>query len=131
MAPEFNPDLLDLSVVSPDGLTARGLAGYVRLLEENDLDAYTYRVAFWVRIATVISILVLTVLAVPFVFGPLRSAGAGGRLLVGVMIGVAFVLASKTLQNSGEVYGLDPLLIGWAPTGVVGIATLVAFLRTR
>ncbi len=56
------------------------------------------------------------VFAVPFAFGPLRSAGAGSRTVLGIMAGVLFMLLTQTLENSGQVYGLNPLLVAWGPT---------------
>ena len=46
----------------------------------------------------------------------MRSAGAGARTVVGIMAGVLFVLLTQTLENSGQVYGLNPLLVAWGPT---------------
>ena len=64
------------------------------------------------------------IFAVPFAFGPLRSAGAGARTVIGIMVGVLFVLLTQTLENSGQVYGLesaagrlgtDGIAAGWSP----------------
>jgi lipopolysaccharide export system permease protein len=70
-------------------------------------------------------------LALPFVFGPLRTTGAGTRSLIGVMLGVVFFLISRTLENGGQLFDLNPILIGWLPTTVVGLGTLIAISRTR
>ena len=69
--------------------------------------------------------------AVPFAFGPLRSAGAGARTVLGIMAGVLFILLTQTLENSGQVYDLNPLLVAWGPTLLMAAIAAVAIWRTR
>jgi lipopolysaccharide export system permease protein len=71
------------------------------------------------------------VLALPFVFGGLRSAGAGARLVVGLIIGLTYYVAGQVLTSGGEVYGLNPLIIAWAPTALLMLVSAVAFARIR
>lgn len=127
----LNPDLLELSVVREDLLDTPSLVRYIGYLQANGLDAHRYLVAYWSRLASVVSVVVMTVLALPFVFGSLRSAGAGARLVVGLVIGLTYYVAGEVLTNGGEVYGLDPLVIAWAPTAVLLVVTAVAFARIR
>jgi lipopolysaccharide export system permease protein len=70
-------------------------------------------------------------LAVPFVFGPLRSSGAGSRMAIGIGIGIVYVLINRTLENSGDVYGLSPLLVAWAPFAALSALTAFSIARTR
>jgi lipopolysaccharide export system permease protein len=70
-------------------------------------------------------------MALPFVFGPLRSAGAGTRTVIGVMLGIVFFLITRTVENGGQLFKADPIVVGWAPTAVVGFCTLIAIARTR
>ncbi len=73
----------------------------------------------------------MCMLAVPFVFGPLRSAGAGSRTVIGIVIGIVYFLVNRMLESSGDVYGLDPLLVAWAPAALLALATGVAIARAR
>jgi lipopolysaccharide export system permease protein len=127
----LNPDLLALSVVREDLLDTPSLVRYIDYLRTNGLDAHRYLVAYWSRLANVASVVVMTVLALPFVFGGLRSAGAGARLMVGLIIGLTYYVAVEVLTSGGEVYGLDPLIIAWAPTALLVLVTAVAFARVR
>jgi lipopolysaccharide export system permease protein len=127
----LNPDLLELSIVREDLLDTASLVRYIGYLETNNLDAHRYLVAYWSRIASVVSVVVMTVLALPFVFGSLRSAGAGARLVVGLIIGLTYYVAGEVLTSGGEVYGLDPLVIAWAPSALLMLVTAVAFARIR
>ena len=67
----------------------------------------------------------------PFAFGPLRSAGAGARTVLGIMAGVLFVLLTQTLENSGQIYGINPLLVAWGPTALLIAIAAVAIWRVR
>ncbi|HVC02072.1 MAG TPA: LPS export ABC transporter permease LptG [Steroidobacteraceae bacterium] len=127
----INPDFLGLAATDPDLLTLRGLAGYIAHLRHNHLQAAVYEIGFWSRIARIFSVVIVTLLALPFVFGPLRTTGAGARTVVGALLGVVFFLINGTIEKGGQLYGLDPLIIGWLPTAVVGLGTIVAISRTR
>ncbi|MGH6885823.1 MAG: LptF/LptG family permease, partial [Geminicoccales bacterium] len=107
------------------------LYAYKEHLEANDLQASAWEIAFWSRISRLVAAVVVCIFAVPFAFGPLRSAGAGARTMLGIMAGVLFVLVTQTLENSGQVYGLNPLLVAWAPTALLSVISVVALLRTR
>jgi lipopolysaccharide export system permease protein len=127
----LNPDLLELSVVRADLLDTPSLVRYIAYLRANALDAHRYLVAYWSRLANVFSVVAMTVLALPFVFGGLRSAGAGARLLVGLIIGLTYYVAGEVLTSGGEVYRLDPLIIAWAPTALLMLVASIAFTRIR
>jgi lipopolysaccharide export system permease protein len=127
----IDPRFLGLAVVDPDNLPLRRLADYITHLRAQGLDARSYEVALWSRLARSLAVVLVCILAVPFVLGPLRSSGAGARLVIGIGIGVVYFLVSRTLENSGEVYGIDPLLVGWAPTATLALVTLVAIARAR
>jgi lipopolysaccharide export system permease protein len=127
----LNPDLLELSVVRADLLDTPSLVRYIGYLRANDLDAHRYLVAYWSRLASVVAVVVMTVLALPFVFGGLRSAGAGARLLVGLIIGLTYYVAGEVVTSGGEVYRLDPLIVAWAPTALLVLVAGVAFARIR
>ena len=47
------------------------------------------------------------------------------------MAGVLFVLLTQTLENSGQVYGLNPLLVAWGPTALLTVVSLLAIWRVR
>ena len=74
---------------------------------------------------------VVTLLSLPFVFGPLRTTGAGARTVIGVLLGVVFFLISGMVEKGGQLFGLDPMVVGWLPTAVVGLCTVIAISRTR
>lgn len=127
----LSPELLGLSVIDPDSLASRGLMGYVKYLRSNGLDADRYITAFWSRVATIASIVIMAALALPFVFGPLRSTGTGQRMFIGVMIGAGYFLVNRLVANSGAVFGMNPAVTAWLPTIALLLITVVALARVR
>jgi lipopolysaccharide export system permease protein len=129
--PGFNADFLGIAVTQPGALPLADLYAYKEHLKKNDLDSSVWEIAFWSRISRLVAAVAVCVFAVPFAFGPLRSAGAGARTVLGIMAGVLFVLLTQTLENSGQVYNLNPLLVAWGPTLLLIVVATVAILRTR
>jgi len=121
--------LLGSSLAKPLSLSAREMLIYIDYLERNDLDATKYETEFWFRVSRTSTVLVMPILALAFVFGSLRSGSAGGRLMIGVVIGLAYYLASETLANSGQVFDLNPLVVTWAPS--ITLAAITAFALSR
>jgi lipopolysaccharide export system permease protein len=126
-----NPDFLGLAATDPQMLTLHGLSSYIDHLRRNSLETASYEIGYWSRIARLFAVIVVTLLALPFVFGPLRTTGAGTRTVVGVLLGVVFFLLTRTIENGGQLFNLNPALVGWLPTAVIGFCTLVAISRTR
>jgi len=129
--PGFNADFLGIAVTQPGALPLADLYAYKEHLKANDLDSSVWEIAFWSRISRLVAAVAVCVFAVPFAFGPLRSAGAGARTVLGIMAGVLFVLLTQTLENSGQVYKLNPLLVAWGPTLLLIVVATIAILRTR
>ena len=75
--------------------------------------------------------MIMPVLALAFVFGSLRTGGAGARLMIGVVIGLAYYLASEMLANSGQVFNLNPAVVAWLPSAALAAVTIVALQRVR
>ena len=128
---DIDSGVLGITLVKPVSLSARGLVGYINYLRRNELSSIRYEMELWSRIATTTTVALMPVLALAFVFGSLRSAGAGSRLMIGVMIGLGYFLASETLANSGQVFNLNPAIISWIPTLVLLGVTVFALARVR
>ncbi len=128
---DINAEVLGVSLVKPQSLSGRGLFSYISYLKRNSLDADRYETELWYRIARTATIMIMPVLALAFVFGSLRTGGAGARLMMGVAIGLGYYLASEMLANSGQVFDLNPAVIAWLPTALLLIVTVFALNRVR
>ncbi len=127
----LNADFFGTAVAQPGSLPLADLYAYRKHLERKELASAVWEIAFWSRLSRLVAAVAVCVFAVPFAFGPLRSAGAGARTVLGIMAGVLFVLLTQTLENSGQIYGLNPLLVAWGPTAVLIVISLAAIWRVR
>lgn len=109
-ASAISPKILDVLAANPRELSIRDLLVYVDYLERNGLDAQNYRLALWRKLLAPLAYVAMLVVAMPFVFGPQRSAGAGQRLLIGLLLGLAFFLVNYLLGNVVLLYGYPPLV---------------------
>jgi len=124
-------DLLAITEVKESSLTGQELRSYIDYLESNGLDADRYVIAFWNRISSMAGIIVMCVLALPFVTGSLRSAGAGARIVIGALIGVGYFLLSRTLTDSVTVFNLSPVFVAWLPTLILAAVAWAGMQRIR
>jgi len=131
MQSTVNPEFLGLAATDPQLLTLRGLASYIDHLRRNSLETASYEIGYWARIARIFAVIIVALLALPFVFGPLRTTGAGTRTVIGVMLGVVFFLVNRTIESGGQLFGLNPALVGWLPTAAIALCTVAAISRTR
>lgn len=115
MASLLSPDLVRVVSVNPEFLSAWGLFKYVQYLRANQLQSNRYELAFWRKIVTPLTTAVMMFLAIPFVFGPLRSAAIGSRIVVGTMVGIGFYVINELSGYVGLSYNLHPLLVVLAP----------------
>ena len=124
-------DLLEFSVIRQDLLDTDGLIRYIAYLQANGLDATPYLIAFWARMADIVSVALMTLLALPFVLGGMRSAGTGVKVLIGLLIGLAYYVTAQAFANSGQVFDLDPRVVAWLPTAALLLVNALAFSRVR
>jgi len=128
---DIDAEVLGISLVKPRSLSGRGLLSYIAYLKRNSLDSRRYETELWYRIARTATVLIMPILALAFVFGSLRTGGSGARLMIGVIIGLAYYLASEMLANSGQIFRFDPAVIAWLPSVLLALVTVVALNRMR
>ncbi|MBF4247619.1 LptF/LptG family permease, partial [Vibrio anguillarum] len=66
------PDKLAVVTVKPEELSLSGLYDYVSYLKTSEQDASRYDLALWRKITQPFSIAVMMLMALSFIFGPLR-----------------------------------------------------------
>jgi lipopolysaccharide export system permease protein len=107
---QLTPDLLNVLVLDPDNLSIRNLYTYNKYLIEQHIENSDYSLAFWKKALEPLATASLVLIAISFIFGPLRSVTMGQRVFTGVMFGVAFLIAQKLFGPSSLVFGFSPLL---------------------
>lgn len=106
----LTPELLKVVMVQPANLSMSGLLDYSDYLKAQGLAAAQYRVAFWQKLLMPLAVLALVLIAVSFIFGPLRSVTVGQRLITGIIFGLTFKLTQDMLGTVSTVFGFSPFL---------------------
>lgn len=122
---------LGLAVQDPEELTLSSLWQLIEYFHTNSLDARQYLFAFWSKVARTVAIAFSVLLALPFVLGSMRSAGAGTRAMLGLGIGLAFFLLQRLIESGTIVFNLDPVILAWLPTALLATVTLLLLARAR
>ncbi len=122
---------LGLAIENPDQLTNRALWRLISYYRSNGLADREYVFAFWSRIARTVAVLFTVLLAIPFVLGSLRSTGTGTRMLMGLILGIAFFLLEKLIESGTVVFSLNPIVLAWLPTALLALVTVTLLARAR
>lgn len=119
---ELSPQLLSTVVMEPESLSVSGLWQYIHYLGEQGLNNARYWLAFWSKVLQPLVTGALVLMAISFIFGPLRSVTLGQRVFTGVLVGFVFRIAQDLLGPSSLVFGFSPLLAVLVPAGICALA---------
>lgn len=122
----ITPDLLSVLMVAPERMSIVTLHAYVNHLEENRQVSGRYQIALWNKIVYPMAAPVMLLLALAFAYRPPRVGGAGGRLLMGVLLGLAFHLANRLSAQVAQLQDWPAPLAAVAPILAFSLAGLVA-----
>lgn len=128
---ELSPDLLGVVTVKPNTLSVFELYDYVGYLRENGLDTAVYEQAFWGKLLVPLVAVSMILLSTSFVFGPLRSVGAGHRILTGALVGVGFFVVNQVFTYVGIVFSFNPVVTASLPAIFALVLAVVLLRRVR
>jgi len=111
----LDPGLLKIIVVEPHVLPIWGLLRYIRYMAANSQDSRPYEVVFWGRVIHPLLILAMIFVSIPILVGSARVSSFGVRMLLGVLVGIAFYLVSRTFSYFALLYGMNPLIATLIP----------------
>lgn len=128
---ELSPELLSVLLVEPDEQSITGLYRLARYFDTEGLDSGPYYLAFWKKLTQPIATLALVILAISFVFGPLRESTMGFRVFVSIAIGLLFTIAQRMMEPASLIYGFNPLLAVLLPILICAILGFTLLRRVR
>src|SRR5690606_19141575 len=94
---KLTPPRASTLIPEPDALSISGLWQYARFLGGQGLDSDPYWLAFWGKVLQPLITASLVILAISFIFGPLRSVTLGQRIFTGVLVGFVFRIIQDLL----------------------------------
>jgi lipopolysaccharide export system permease protein len=122
---------LAMASADPMELSMRELRRAIDYLRANGGQTRAWEFAFWSIPARAAAIPLAVLLALPFLFGSLRSSGSGARATLGLVFGLAYYILQRMVQSGTIAFGLDPLLLAWLPTAVLAATVTVLLSRVR
>lgn len=125
----LTPALLGTVVMAPDALSMTGLWSYIHYLADQGLNNSQYWLSFWTKVLQPLVTAALVLMAISFIFGPLRSVTLGQRVFTGVLVGFVFRIAQDLLGPSSLVFGFSPLFAVLVPAGICAVAGLLMLRR--
>ncbi|BCB26364.1 LPS export ABC transporter permease LptG [Sulfurimicrobium lacus] len=105
----LNPDILSVLLVVPEQMSAWNLYQYVVHLRENKQKTIRYEIALWSKLAYPFATLVMMIFALPFAYHQTRSGGIGGKIFLGIMVGLSFHLLNRVFAHLGLLNDWPPL----------------------
>jgi len=127
----LSPDVLSVLILKPEYLSIEGLYTYVNYLSEQGLNANVYLMAFWKKVLQPLATGVLVLVAISFIFGPLRSVTMGFRVFCGIIVGLVFKYLQDLLGPASLVFGFDPIMATLVPVLVGGAIGTLLLSRVR
>ena len=122
----LTPDKLGIVAIKPEALSIQGLYDYVQYRQGNGQDSSRYELAFWRKLLQPVSIAVMLLMALSFIFGPLRSVTMGARVIMGVLTGFGFFITNEVFGPLSLVYSLPPIAGAILPSLLfAGIAAIM------
>jgi len=124
-----SPALLSLIASSAENLTLPGLIHFIRYQIQNGLDSSAYELKLWRLVFQPVSVLILMLIALPFVFGPARSKALGWQFGFGLGFGLIFFFIDRFFGAFSEVYHLSPFIGASLPCLIMLIVLIMGSIK--
>ena len=112
---KISDNLIDIKLIKiktdkPYSLSLNDVRRNIKYLENNNLDVTIQEKIFWDKVMQPIATVIMLFLAMPFIFGRMRSINASKRIVIGLFIGIIFFIISSIIPNLGLIIGINPLI---------------------
>lgn len=125
----LDPRILLVTQHEPNEMTFLELHQYLSLQKLTRQNVRDFELGYWQRLVLPFTTLVMMLLAIPFVFGPLRSSGMGVKLMYGAVIGFGFYMLNRFFGSLSQIYQFSVLVAAIGPTAVCAGLGIVLMSR--
>lgn len=126
---QLSNNLLESLATDPNKMSLTDLSAYINFLSENSLNHKAESLSLWRKIYSPLSIVVMAMMAIPFVLGSQRQSNTGQRVMTGILLGLLYVVINRLLIQMGEQLNFIPFINALIPT--ITFAMLTAWLIRR
>ena len=124
-------EVLRVLSIEPRKMSSADLRAYLNFIEENRLDARVENLVLWQKLFAPLTVVVMCLLALPFVLGAQRQSNAGQRLLVGILLGLAFGVVDRLMTQVGTQYPIYPALAAALPNVIFFALAFYLFVNRQ
>ncbi len=121
----LNREEMRLLTLPASSLAPSDLFRYIEILERKNQNVLRYELAFWEKIFMPLKTGLMILVALPFAFGPLRSATTGKRMMLGGLVGIGYYLTTEILEHVGILLGASAFLTITIPFLGIVLATVI------
>ena len=111
----LTPDILSVLKIVPERMSAVNLRSYIEHLRDNRQKSTRYEIAFWNKLLYPVAAIVMMVLAIPFALASARAGGVGLKIVMGIMLGLAFNFAGRLFAHTGSLNDWPALISAGLP----------------
>ena len=126
----LSSQLLEVLTVEPQQMSSTDLYAYLNFLDENKLDSSAEQLIFWQKVSSPLAVIVMCLLALPFVLGVQRQGNVGHRLLIGILLGLVFVVVDRLVTQLAVQWGFNAVLVALLPS-LIFLAVAIYLLARR
>ncbi|HIE0171432.1 TPA: LPS export ABC transporter permease LptG [Serratia marcescens] len=127
----LTPDKLGVVALDPDSLSISGLRNYVKYLKQSGQESNRYQLNMWSKIFSPLSVAVMMLMALSFIFGPLRSVPMGIRVVTGISFGFLFYVLDQIFGPLSLVYSMPPVLGALLPSMLFLLISVYMLLKRK
>lgn len=127
----LDPRLLRVSHNEADEMTFTELHHFLVAQKAAHQNVKNYQLAYWQRLMLPLTTVVMMLLAIPFVFGPLRSSTMGSKLILGAVIGFGFYILNRFCGSLSQIYQFSSIIAAIGPTAMCALLGLYLMHRSR
>jgi len=123
------PDKLGIVNMDLDSLSISKLYYYVKYLKQSQQESNRYQLNMWSKIFSPISVTVMMLLALSFIFGPLRGVTMECKVVTGIVVGFIFYIINQIIGSLSLVYKISPIISALFPSIIFLFVSLYFLLR--
>ncbi|MBP2153955.1 LPS export ABC transporter permease LptG [Erwinia rhapontici] len=127
----LTPDKLGVVALDPTALSITGLYNYTKYLKQSGQVSGRYELNMWSKIFQPLSVAVMMLMALSFIFGPLRSVSMGMRVVTGISFGFLFYVLDQIFGPLSLVYNIPPILGALLPSAAFFAISVFMLLKRR
>ena len=121
----MTPELLAVLRVKPDEMSLLNLNSYIEHLRDNKQNSTRYQLAFWAKVFQPLAVIIMMLMAIPFAIQSQRASGVGGKLLLGITIGLGFYFLNQLASHMAVLNDWPPFLTVTVPSFIFFAVSVV------